>query len=102
MYPLNFDNWKDRTCANRQFYQVIHVNRNTLDFKSYMTNGRLFDAFEIKCDSNGKKQFRDHSPSFEGDYNIPYETIRKFLKNDSLLTLYEIQKKQFEKRTGEK
>lgn len=95
MYPVNFDNWKERVSANRQFYQVIHVGEDRMEFKSYMANNELFDHFKIEYLPNKEKTFVDLAPSIEGNYDLPTANIKKFFKNDSIKTEYEKQKNTY-------
>lgn len=95
MYPLNFDEWEERVSANRQFYQVINVNEDRIDFKSYMANDELFDHFEIQYIQNGDKVFVDLAPETEGNYDLPTANIEKFFKNDSLKKVYEKRRSEF-------
>lgn len=48
-YPLGnkYNNLMVKTGENVQLYQVIEVNENKINYKSYTVNGQLYDSFEL-------------------------------------------------------
>lgn len=54
--------WATRTGQNLQLYQVIRVNGGSLRFEARTVTGRLFDAFELVKDDNGRRRFVDRKP----------------------------------------
>ncbi len=47
MYSLSDHPWMDKKGENIQLYQVITVDKNTLNFKAYSLDDELFDHFEL-------------------------------------------------------
>ncbi len=47
MYSLSNHPWMDKKGENIQLYQVITVDKNTLNFKAYTLDNRLFDHFDL-------------------------------------------------------
>ncbi len=47
MYSLSDHSWMDKKGENIQLYQVITVDKNTLNFKAYTLDDVLFDHFEL-------------------------------------------------------
>ena len=48
MYDISNDPWMDRKAHNTQLFQIITIDGNTLSFQSYMANGEIYDAFDLK------------------------------------------------------
>lgn len=48
MYASDSERWMDVSAENTQFYQVIQVSGNRLEYKSYKVSGELFDSFTLK------------------------------------------------------
>ncbi|MBE0678353.1 MAG: metallophosphoesterase family protein [Bacteroidales bacterium] len=58
-YKQDADKWWDIGSTYTQFYQVINVNKDILDYKAYDVSGNLFDHFLIKKKKDGRKLFFD-------------------------------------------
>lgn len=46
--------WMQKRGNNTQFYQVLDIEGNELQYRCYTTTGELFDAFSLKKDSNNQ------------------------------------------------
>ena len=64
MYNVNVNRWDDfledgvrvqRMAENTQFFQVISVVNQSLNYKCYMANGELYDSFALIKQSDGSK-----------------------------------------------
>ena len=53
MYEVSDDPWMERRAANTQLFQVISIENNTLSYKAFSADGRLYDAFDLNK-SEGK------------------------------------------------
>lgn len=60
-YKQDADKWWEVGETNTQFYQVINVNNNILDYKAYDVSGELFDHFYLKKKTDGSKLFFDQT-----------------------------------------
>ena len=50
---------KDKTAEDKQFFQVIDINGNTLTYKAYTADGKLYDSVMITKDfETGKKTIK--------------------------------------------
>lgn len=56
MYKIESEEWMQHKGENLQLFQVIEVDNQKLLFKSYKSNGDLFDSFTIKKDSKGRNR----------------------------------------------
>ena len=54
MYGLGTSFWSDRMASNTQLYQHISVNGNTIDYKAYTVDGKLYDGFKIIKKKSGR------------------------------------------------
>ncbi len=52
MYSLSDHPWMDKKGENIQLYQVITVDKNTLNFKAYSLDDELFDHFKLVKQEN--------------------------------------------------
>jgi len=62
LYHINQNRWMDRAAENTMLYQIISIDNNTLDYKTYTITDELYDAFRIERSSSGKKTFKDLQP----------------------------------------
>ena len=62
MYPLGNHPWMQKKAENLQTYQIVTVQKESILFDTYKTNGDLFDSFEIKKLTNGDKQLIERLP----------------------------------------
>ena len=46
-YQLREDRWMTRAAENTQLYQVISVNKDTLNYKAMTTTGHIYDEFDL-------------------------------------------------------
>lgn len=46
-YDLSDKSWMTRKAGNTQFYNIIMIEGDTLNFKAYMVNGDLYDEFDL-------------------------------------------------------
>jgi 3',5'-cyclic AMP phosphodiesterase CpdA len=60
MYEIKEDRWDrfddiemQRGAENTQLYQVIHVDQDTMEYRSYTVTGELYDAFDLVKQDNG-------------------------------------------------
>ena len=59
MYGLKEKLWKEydatyqRSAENTQLFQVININGNLLEYKSYTPTGEIYDAFDLQKDETG-------------------------------------------------
>lgn len=60
MYEIKDDRWDrfedvemQRGAENTQLYQVIHVEQDTMEYRSYTVTGELYDAFDLVKQENG-------------------------------------------------
>lgn len=53
MYKLRPDPWSDITGQDKQLYQNITVDKDTIFFDSYDVTGQLFDSFRLEKGANG-------------------------------------------------
>ena len=53
MYKLKSDPWSDVTGQDRQLYQNITVDNDTIFYDSYDVTGTLFDSFRLEKGANG-------------------------------------------------
>lgn len=58
MYSLSDHPWMERKAANKQFYQIIDINDDVLQYRAYTTDNILFDGFELKKTGKNTK-FRE-------------------------------------------
>ncbi len=82
MYRLKDGFWNNfgadmqRSAENTQLYQVIHVSRDTLNFRSYTVTDQLYDAFDlVRQPDQDKTRMIDRTPETQPRrYNntIPY------------------------------
>ena len=63
MYDVKPDKWMTRKAYGTQTYQWINVKDDVLTFKTYTALGKLYDAFEIKKNSNGENTVINHIPN---------------------------------------
>jgi 3',5'-cyclic AMP phosphodiesterase CpdA len=63
-YEFNEEGWDhfkkhdvtlQRQAENTQFYQVIHIDGNTLVYKAYTAAGTLYDGFTLRKKDDGSK-----------------------------------------------
>ena len=65
MYRLNPQGWerwgakKERDAENTQLIQVITVDDDTLEYKSYTATGELYDAFDLVKNEDGPNTLVD-------------------------------------------
>lgn len=55
MYDVGHEKWMQARGQNLQLYQVITINGDQLDYKSYSTDGALFDAFQLEKAEKGSR-----------------------------------------------
>lgn len=48
MYELGDEPWMDKKAENTQTYQIITIDDSSLIYKSYTTDNKLFDSFQLK------------------------------------------------------
>ena len=46
-YQLREDRWMTRAAENTQLYQVISVNKDTLNYKAMTATGHIYDEFDL-------------------------------------------------------
>jgi 3',5'-cyclic AMP phosphodiesterase CpdA len=65
MYKFKNDRWDqyapsgvrlDRFAEGAQFFQVIEINGDALDYRAYSATGDLYDSFVLRKDAAGKKR----------------------------------------------
>jgi len=59
MYPLKpkFESLMARTTADKQLFQVVNIDGDTLSYKSRSMDGRLVDAFRLTKDASGASTY---------------------------------------------
>ena len=56
MYGLSTSFWSDRMASNTQLYQHISIDGNTIDYKAYTVDGKLYDAFKLVKKNSGRNK----------------------------------------------
>ncbi|MBN2600770.1 MAG: metallophosphoesterase family protein [Candidatus Marinimicrobia bacterium] len=74
LYDINKDRWMDRAAENTQLYQIIHIDNDVLNYKSYTATGQLYDEFDIRKNESGLNIFID-----KHNKNIPERTFKNTL-----------------------
>lgn len=59
MYEQNSEPWWDKGGQFTQLYQIITIDGNNLDYKSFTATGQLFDHFVLQKNKKGRSQARD-------------------------------------------
>lgn len=62
MYNISSDPWMDRRATNLQLFQIISLDRNSLDYFAYTATGKLYDAFTIRKNASGKNEIISKIP----------------------------------------
>ena len=62
MYDLAERSWMTRRAANTQFFHVVTVKGDTLNFKAYTATRELYDEFDLIKKSDGTKKLVDKKP----------------------------------------
>ncbi|WP_179353622.1 purple acid phosphatase family protein [Winogradskyella vidalii] len=57
MYDVSNHPWMEKKAQNKQFYQLIDIDDNQLEYRAYTTDNEIFDAFRL-TKSNGKTKFK--------------------------------------------
>ncbi|NND06787.1 MAG: metallophosphoesterase family protein [Saprospiraceae bacterium] len=47
MYDLREDTWMDRRAANTQLFQIISIEKDTLNYQAFTALGTLYDEFDL-------------------------------------------------------
>ncbi|NQZ90046.1 MAG: metallophosphoesterase family protein [Colwellia sp.] len=83
MYSLSPDGWKkwgakqDRDGENTQLVQVLTVDGDTLQYKSYTATGELYDAFDLVKNEKGPNTLVDRqSEAIDARYH--HNTVNKY------------------------
>jgi len=71
LYDSNKDRWMDRAAENTQLYQIIHIDNDVLNYKSYTVSGQLYDEFDIRKNKSGSNTFIDKQ-----NKNMPERTFK--------------------------
>jgi len=71
LYDSNKDRWMDRAAENTQLYQIIHIDNDVLNYKSYTVSGQLYDEFDIRKNKSGSNTFIDKQ-----NKNTPERTFK--------------------------
>lgn len=53
-YELSLQDWMESSANDTQLYQVIDVEDNQITYKAYTPDNKVYDAFRIMKQSNGK------------------------------------------------
>lgn len=65
-----------RTAENRQLYQVVHVDTDTLRYEARTVTGQLYDAFTIHKDRAGGKRLSSASQALGEASHCPHAQTR--------------------------
>jgi len=71
LYDSNKDRWMDRAAENTQLYQIIHIDNDVLNYKSYTVTGQLYDEFDIRKNKSGSNTLIDRQ-----NKNTPERTFK--------------------------
>jgi 3',5'-cyclic AMP phosphodiesterase CpdA len=70
MYDIKPDRWEsfegiemERGGENTQLYQVVHVQRDTLKFRSYTATGAPYDAFDLVRQADSPNEMIERAPA---------------------------------------
>ena len=84
MYGLNTSFWSDRMASNTQLYQQIAFNGDSLTFKSFSVDGKLYDEFQIIKDKKGKNHVleADEVARIKERTEIPEGAVKKYSEEE--------------------
>jgi acid phosphatase type 7 len=82
MYNLTTDRWMDRAGSNTQFYQIITIEENLLNFEAYMVNGELYDAFQLEKDENYNNRLINKIPDIPERTDLPAHYIERYSQEE--------------------
>jgi 3',5'-cyclic AMP phosphodiesterase CpdA len=62
MYKLQDASWMTRVAERTQFFQVIRVNKDVLEYEARTARGTLYDAFRLRKRPGKPNEFTDLAP----------------------------------------
>jgi 3',5'-cyclic AMP phosphodiesterase CpdA len=62
MYDVSEERWMTRRAVDTQLFQIITIEKDTLNFKAYTATGELYDAFDMVKQSDSKKRLINRIP----------------------------------------
>ena len=63
MYDVADYGWMTRRAQMTQLFQLIHIEGNELEYKSFTASGELYDAFTLKKKRDGSNKLIDQMPN---------------------------------------
>jgi len=82
MYNLTTNRWMDRAGSNTQFYQIITINENLLNFETFTVNGELYDAFQLMKDDNNNNKLINKIPDVPERTDLPARYIERYSEEE--------------------
>lgn len=62
-YELTGERWMERAAENTQLFQVVTVATDTLELRTFTTDGQLYDEFQLVKTANGLNKFIEKKPA---------------------------------------
>ena len=75
LYDIAVQRWMVSNAEKKQFYQLIRIDGDKLQFEARTADGELYDQFEIRKRANGGNQLVERGQSPDGDSGDARRTI---------------------------
>lgn len=76
-YLVGFKNNEERMACNQRLIQIITLGKDSVDYKSYMETGVLYDDLSFTFDSLGKLSIDDRAINWDEKIEMPERYLRK-------------------------